>query len=62
VDLCRVLLIMQLDVSALMGYTGAVFQTFFDRHAGLGVAGLVLLIWVAAPLVIAFKLFKTKDL
>jgi Cu-processing system permease protein len=62
VDLCRVLLIMQLDVSALMGYTGAVFQTFFDRHAGLGVAGLVLLIWVAAPLAIASKLFKTKDL
>src|SRR5690606_19074841 len=30
VDLARVFMLMRLDVAALMGYTGAVFQRFFD--------------------------------
>lgn len=29
VDLGRILMLMQLDISALMGYTGAFFQQFF---------------------------------
>jgi Cu-processing system permease protein len=62
VDLSRVMLIMNMDVSALMGYTGAVFKEFFEKYAGLWVATGVLVLWVVVPLVIALKAFKHKDL
>jgi Cu-processing system permease protein len=62
VDLCRVMLLMYLDVSALMGYTGAVFKLFFDHQLGLWVAVVIQLLWVALPLQLALKLFKKKDL
>jgi Cu-processing system permease protein len=62
VDLSRVMLIMKMDVSALMGYTGAVFKEFFEQYAGLWVATGVLLFWVVIPLGIALKRFKNKDL
>ena len=31
VDLCRILILLQLDVSALMGFTGALFRDFLAR-------------------------------
>ncbi len=62
VDLSRVMLIMSMDVSALMGYTGAVFKQFFEQYAGLWVATGILVLWVICPLGIALKAFKHKDL
>jgi len=32
VDLTRVLVLLQLDISAMMGYTGAVFKDFLERN------------------------------
>ncbi len=62
VDLSRVILIMKMDASALMGYTGAVFKEFFEQYAGLWVATGVLVLWIGIPLGIALKIFKHKDL
>lgn len=62
VDLSRVMLVMSMDVSALMGYTGAVFKEFFEQYAGLWVATGTLVLWVLIPLGIALKVFKNKDL
>ncbi|GAB4185637.1 MAG: ABC transporter permease [Thermoflexibacter sp.] len=62
VDLSRVMLIMKMDVSALMGYTGAVFKDFLEQYAGLWVATGILLLWVVIPLGVALKIFKHKDL
>jgi Cu-processing system permease protein len=61
VDLARVLLLLQFDVSALMGYTGAVFQRFFDGAAGVAVAAAALALWVAAPLLLGARAFRRKD-
>jgi len=61
VDLGRVMLLMRVDVSALMGYTGAVFQNFFGSAAGTGVAWLALGLWVAIPLGLGGRLFLRKD-
>lgn len=60
VDLGRVLLLMQFDNAALMGYTGAVFQRFF-AGAGAFVAGLALLAWIAVPAFAGSRAFHKKD-
>ncbi|MCF8256280.1 MAG: ABC transporter permease [Flavobacteriales bacterium] len=62
VDLARILMILQLDVSALMGYTGAFFKDFFGGGMGFAFATGVLLLWVAVPLGLAMRVFKRKDL
>lgn len=61
VDLARVLLLLQFDIAALMGYTGAVFERFFGTPLGLGVATGALALWCAGPLLLAERKFRGKD-
>ena len=61
IDLARVLLLLQFDISALMGYTGAVFQQFFGSAGGAALALLALALWVAAPVLAAARAFRRKD-
>jgi Cu-processing system permease protein len=61
VDLARVVLLLQFDVSALMGYTGAVFKSFFGGVGGQAIAALTLLLWAALPLAIGARAFRRKD-
>ena len=60
VDLARVLLLVQFDVAALMGYTGAVFARFF-AGAGAGIAAAALLAWIAVPIALGARAFRRKD-
>ena len=62
VDLCRILILLRMDVSALMGYTGAIFKDFFGSQAGSLVAAIVLLLWVIIPVWLSMKKFQKKDL
>ena len=43
-DLGRIMILLKMDVSALMGYTGAVFKDFFGTQAGMGFSFLILLL------------------
>ena len=61
IDLARVTLLLQLDVSALMGYTGAVFQQFLGGVTGTLVAGASLSLWIVAPIALGLRLFRRKD-
>jgi Cu-processing system permease protein len=61
VDLGRVLLLLQADKAALMGYTGAVFERFFGSVVGVAVAGLALMGWTAVPFALGLLRFRTKD-
>ena len=61
VDLARVLLVLRLDVSALMGYTGAVFNNFFGHTGGIALASAVLGAWAVAPALAALRAFRRKD-
>ena len=45
VDLSRVLILLKLDISALLGYTGAVFQKFFGTNFGLLLSSAMLIVW-----------------
>jgi Cu-processing system permease protein len=62
VDLSRILILLKLDISALMGYTGAVFNDFFGSSTGMLISVLVLLLWTVVPVWFSAKQFQKKDL
>jgi len=62
VDLGRVMILLQLDISALMGYTGALYQKFFGSGYGMLFAVAFQMVWITVPLMFALKIFKKKDL
>lgn len=62
IDLTRILILLHLDVSAMMGYTGAIFKEFFGSSKGLVIAFVLLLLWIAIPFLISLRIFKHKDL
>jgi Cu-processing system permease protein len=62
VDLSRILVLLKMDISAMMGYTGAVFREFFEGMAGYIFITGVMFAWVCTPVVLAIKLFNKKDL
>lgn len=62
IDLARVLLLLKIDIAALMGYTGAVFERFFGSGRGALVSVGALATWVAVPAWLAMRRFVGKDL
>lgn len=62
IDLTRILILLKLDISAMMGYTGAIFKNFFGTSLGVLISFGVLILWVAFPLLISTRWFKRKDL
>jgi Cu-processing system permease protein len=61
IDLSRTLILLKLDISALLGYTGAIFKQFFGTNFGLIVSIGTLVVWVVLPVLrIVFKA-KKKD-
>lgn len=61
VDLARIMVMLEFDVSALMGYTGAVFNRFFGTGLGISIASLMLLVWLTIPTWFGLKIFEKKD-
>lgn len=62
VDLARVIMLLQLDISALMGYTGAFYKDFFGSSLGIIFSSFVLFLWVVIPYLFALRIFSRKDL
>jgi len=62
IDLSRILVLLKMDVSALMGFTGAVFKDFFGTASGLVISFLVLLLWIIVPAWLSTRKFNRKDL
>ncbi|QFG52646.1 ABC transporter permease subunit [Chryseobacterium sp.] len=62
VGLSRIFVLLQLNISAMLGYSGAVFQQVFGSGGGMGVSMLVLLIWATVPFVLSLIKFNRKDL
>lgn len=61
VDLSRILILLKLDIAALLGYTGAVFQKFFGTPQGLIISLSTLLLWSIAPVWLIDRLASKKD-
>lgn len=62
IDLSRILILLKLDISALMGYTGAIFKNLFGTQTGLILAFIVLILWIFLPLWLSVRKFGSKDL
>lgn len=61
VDLARVLLVLRFDISALMGYTGAVMQRMLGTPAGMAAAFGGLVTWTLVPGLLALRAFRRRD-
>lgn len=61
IDLSRTLILLKLDISALLGYTGAVFKQFFGTNFGLIVSLIMLSLWVVFPVLRIVYKSKKKD-
>lgn len=61
IDLSRILILLKLDISALLGYTGAVFKQFFGTAFGTFASLGILVLWVIFPLFRIAKVVKKKD-
>ncbi|AWK06179.1 ABC transporter permease [Flavobacterium crocinum] len=62
IDLARIQILLHLDQSAMMGYTGAIFKDFFGTTIGLVISFLLLVLWIAVPFLISVRKFDRKDL
>ncbi len=61
IDLSRILILLKLDISALLGYTGAVFQKFFGTSQGLIISVFVLSLWALISTYNIFRISRKKD-
>jgi Cu-processing system permease protein len=62
IDLARIFIMLKMDISALMGYTGALYKDFFGSGAGVLFTSGIMLLWITLPLWQALRIFNRKDL
>src|SRR5690606_13385173 len=62
IDITRILILLEIDLSAMMGYTGAIFRDFFGTSGGMSLTLTVMLLWVFVPVWASLRYFKHKDL
>jgi Cu-processing system permease protein len=61
-DLARFQIILKMDVSAMMGYSGAAFLHFLGETIGIILSVVLLMAWVVGPYLVSLRIFKHKDL
>lgn len=61
IDLSRILILLKLDISALLGYTGALFQKFFGTGMGVFTSFSILFCWSVIPVILISKIAGKKD-
>lgn len=61
VDLSRILILLKLDISALLGYTGALFQNFFGNGWGMLISLSMLGLWSFLPVKLLIRVARRKD-
>ena len=61
IDLSRIMIILDLDISALMGYSGAVYSRFFGSVTGILVSIMTLIIWAITPVSLFIYSVGKKD-
>ncbi len=61
IDLARILIMLEFDTAALMGYTGAVFEQFFGSALGIAISLISLIAWAVLPFFAGLRSFTRKD-
>lgn len=62
IDLARIISLVNMDISALMGATSAVFKKSFSGVTGSAISFFALTLWAVVPLYFSVRKFKNKDL
>jgi Cu-processing system permease protein len=62
IDLGRIYIMLKMDISALMGYTGALYKDFFGSGSGVLFTAGIMVVWALVPLWLAIRSFKRKDM
>lgn len=62
IDLGRIFIMLNMDISALMGYTGASFKDTLGSGTGILYSMSIMLLWITIPLLLAIRSFNKKDL
>lgn len=62
IDISRILVLLRMNVSAMMGYTGAVFKNYFGTGWGIAASLLILCIWFCLPVWLSARNFRKKDI
>lgn len=61
-DLARILVLLQVDQAAMLGYTGAIFKTYFGNVLGMTLSFAILALWAVLPFLWSLRIFRKKDL
>jgi len=61
IDLGRITILLQLNIGALMGYTGAVFQKAFGADRGLMLTVGAMILYATVPVWFGLRMFRRKD-
>ncbi|QQG35004.1 MAG: ABC transporter permease subunit [Deltaproteobacteria bacterium] len=62
IDVVRTMVTIQEDLSAMMGYSGALFYKYFGSGMGVSLCGGILILWILFPLILGYWKYKRKDL
>ena len=62
VDLAKLQIMMRLDVSAMLGYSGAVFTHFLGTTFSTILSFILLIAWIGIPYRFSLKIFREKDI
>jgi Cu-processing system permease protein len=61
IDLARIAVILKLEISSMMGFTGAVFRKFLGDQSGMLMAIGIMLVWSVLPVLGLIKIAKRRD-
>ncbi|HEX6332720.1 MAG TPA: ABC transporter permease subunit [Flavisolibacter sp.] len=62
IDLGRIFIMLNMDISALMVYTGALYKDFLGSNTGLLYTLGIMAVWAVVPLLLAIRSFNKKDM
>lgn len=62
IGLARIFVLLQLNISAMLGASGAVFKQVFGSGGGMGISLAVMVVWVAIPFLLSLVKFNKRDL
>lgn len=62
IGLSRMYVLMNLEISAMLGQVGAIFQEVFGKGSGILISLFILILWTFIPLLNSINKFNRKDL
>jgi len=62
IGLARIFVLLQLNISAMLGASGAVFKQVFGSGGGMGISLAVMVVWAAIPFLLSLVKFNKRDL